>query len=144
MNQPVTVTFVPEQVITWIVIGLIAGFLASIFVRGRGLGLLGNVIVGYNEDAGANDARSGSHTVVIGGEHSFSSTGGFLAGFNNLVLWNHHYFNERSGIRWIGSVGRHGYFKHHLIICYRACLLTYQETFKNRVECIYQRRVGSE
>jgi uncharacterized membrane protein YeaQ/YmgE (transglycosylase-associated protein family) len=46
MNQPVTVTFVPEQVITWVVIGLIAGFLASIFVRGRGMGLLGNVIVG--------------------------------------------------------------------------------------------------
>lgn len=46
MNAPVTVTFVPEQVITWVVIGLIAGFLASIFVRGRGMGLLGNVIVG--------------------------------------------------------------------------------------------------
>ena len=46
MNTPVTVTFVPEQVITWMVIGLIAGFLASIFVRGRGLGLLGNIIIG--------------------------------------------------------------------------------------------------
>jgi uncharacterized membrane protein YeaQ/YmgE (transglycosylase-associated protein family) len=46
MNSPVTVTFVPEQVITWIVIGLIAGFLASIFVRGRGMGVLGNVVIG--------------------------------------------------------------------------------------------------
>jgi len=46
MNTPVTVTFVPEQIITWIVIGLIAGFLASVFVRGRGLGLLGNVVIG--------------------------------------------------------------------------------------------------
>ena len=46
MNTPVTVTFVPEQVITWVVIGLIAGFLASIFVRGRGMGVLGNVVVG--------------------------------------------------------------------------------------------------
>jgi uncharacterized membrane protein YeaQ/YmgE (transglycosylase-associated protein family) len=46
MNTPVTVTFVPEQVITWIVIGLIAGFLASIFVRGRGMGVLGNVVIG--------------------------------------------------------------------------------------------------
>jgi len=46
MNQPVTVTFVPEQIITWVVIGLIAGFMASVFVRGRGMGLLGNVIVG--------------------------------------------------------------------------------------------------
>ena len=46
MNTPVTVTFVSEQVITWIVIGLIAGFLASIFVRGRGMGVLGNVVIG--------------------------------------------------------------------------------------------------
>jgi uncharacterized membrane protein YeaQ/YmgE (transglycosylase-associated protein family) len=46
MNQPVTVTFVPEQIITWVVIGLIAGFMASVFVRGYGMGLLGNVIVG--------------------------------------------------------------------------------------------------
>lgn len=46
MNQPITVTFVPEQIITWVVIGLIAGFMASVFVRGRGMGLLGNVIVG--------------------------------------------------------------------------------------------------
>jgi len=46
MNTPVTVTFVPEQIITWVVIGLIAGFLASVLVRGRGMGLLGNVIIG--------------------------------------------------------------------------------------------------
>lgn len=46
MNQPITVTFVPEQVITWVIIGLIAGFLANLVVRGRGMGLTGNVLVG--------------------------------------------------------------------------------------------------
>src|SRR5579871_3115154 len=46
MNQSVTVNFVPEQVITWIVVGLIAGMLAGLLVRGRGLGLASSVVVG--------------------------------------------------------------------------------------------------
>jgi uncharacterized membrane protein YeaQ/YmgE (transglycosylase-associated protein family) len=46
MNQPVTITFVPEQVITWIIVGLIAGSLAGMLIRGRGLGFLSSVIVG--------------------------------------------------------------------------------------------------
>lgn len=31
---------------TWIIVGLIAGFFASLFVRGRGYGCLGNLVVG--------------------------------------------------------------------------------------------------
>src|SRR2546421_12700195 len=31
---------------SWIIVGLIAGFLASAFVRGRGYGCIGNIIVG--------------------------------------------------------------------------------------------------
>jgi uncharacterized membrane protein YeaQ/YmgE (transglycosylase-associated protein family) len=55
MGSPVTVTFVPEQVITWLIIGLIAGYLASLLVRGRAgdaqysilIGLLGAVFGGF-------------------------------------------------------------------------------------------------
>lgn len=46
MNTPVTITFVPEQVITWLIIGLIAGLLASVLVRGRRFGLWGSILVG--------------------------------------------------------------------------------------------------
>ena len=55
---------------------------------------VGNLIIGYNEDDvlidsdddtyGAN-ARGGSHNVVIGPEHSYSSYGGLVAGFANTV-----------------------------------------------------------
>lgn len=34
------------QVFVWIFIGLASGFLAALFVRGRGMGTLGNIIVG--------------------------------------------------------------------------------------------------
>ncbi|MEZ4670138.1 MAG: GlsB/YeaQ/YmgE family stress response membrane protein [Anaerolineae bacterium] len=55
MGTPVTVTFVPEQVVTWLIIGLIAGYLASLLVRGRAgdaqysilVGLLGAVFGGF-------------------------------------------------------------------------------------------------
>src|SRR5579859_6827844 len=46
MDQPLTITFVPQQVLTWIIIGLIAGFLAGLLIRGRRFGLVGSVIVG--------------------------------------------------------------------------------------------------
>jgi uncharacterized membrane protein YeaQ/YmgE (transglycosylase-associated protein family) len=46
MDQAVTVTFVPEQVITWIIVGLIAGSLAGMLIRGRRFGFVGSVIVG--------------------------------------------------------------------------------------------------
>lgn len=55
MGNPVTLTFVPEQVVTWLIIGLIAGYLASLLVRGRAgdaqysilIGLLGAVFGGF-------------------------------------------------------------------------------------------------
>jgi uncharacterized membrane protein YeaQ/YmgE (transglycosylase-associated protein family) len=46
MNQPVTVTFVPEQIVTWLFIGLLAGYLASVLVRGRKMSIGGSIIVG--------------------------------------------------------------------------------------------------
>jgi uncharacterized membrane protein YeaQ/YmgE (transglycosylase-associated protein family) len=46
MNNAVTVTFVPQQIITWLIIGLIAGFLASILIRGRNVGTVSSIIIG--------------------------------------------------------------------------------------------------
>ncbi len=45
-ESTVTITFQPMSVVTWLIIGLIAGFLASVLVRGRRFGLAGSVIVG--------------------------------------------------------------------------------------------------
>jgi uncharacterized membrane protein YeaQ/YmgE (transglycosylase-associated protein family) len=41
-----TISFSWTQLITWGIIGIIAGFAAAWVVRGRGLGTLGNLIVG--------------------------------------------------------------------------------------------------
>ena len=46
MNQPVTITFTPSIVLTWIIVGLIAGFLAGVVVRGRRFALLTSIILG--------------------------------------------------------------------------------------------------
>jgi len=44
----------------------------------------GNIIIGYNEE-GNNDKRTGSHNLVIGLNHSYSSYGGLVAGGNNEI-----------------------------------------------------------
>jgi len=46
MYQTVTVTFVPEQVLTWVIIGLLAGLLAGALIRGRRFGFITAVVVG--------------------------------------------------------------------------------------------------
>jgi uncharacterized membrane protein YeaQ/YmgE (transglycosylase-associated protein family) len=54
LDDRITISITVEQMISWIIIGLIAGLLASVFVRGRvslfGLlfiGLLGAVVGGF-------------------------------------------------------------------------------------------------
>lgn len=54
MDQTVTIQFQPVQVITWLIIGLIAGYFASLLIRGRVsaegsivIGLLGAVVGGF-------------------------------------------------------------------------------------------------
>jgi hypothetical protein len=49
---------------------------------------LGNLIVGYNEGRGGGQAnhRDGSHNLMVGEQHNFSSYGGFLAGIFNETL----------------------------------------------------------
>jgi hypothetical protein len=46
---------------------------------------LGNLIVGYNEPRGDDADRSGSHNLVVGSQHNYSSYGGLVAGFHNAV-----------------------------------------------------------
>jgi uncharacterized membrane protein YeaQ/YmgE (transglycosylase-associated protein family) len=36
----------PESILTWIIIGAIAGWLAGLLVKGRGHGLIGNIVIG--------------------------------------------------------------------------------------------------
>ena len=45
----------------------------------------GNLIVGYNELRGTNDNSTGSHNVVVGKEHNYSSHGGLVAGRKNTI-----------------------------------------------------------
>ncbi len=46
IDQPVTITFIPSQVITWIIIGLIAGYVANLIVRGRRMNPIITVLIG--------------------------------------------------------------------------------------------------
>lgn len=45
---------------------------------------LGNIIVGYNEKS-FGQARTGSHNLVVGEEHAYSSFGGIVAGERNTI-----------------------------------------------------------
>jgi hypothetical protein len=46
---------------------------------------LGNLIIGYAEDAAGDDDRTGSHNLVLGREHSWTSYGGIVAGYDNTL-----------------------------------------------------------
>ena len=46
MNDSITVTFSPSAVITWLIIGAIAGLLAGLLMRGHSFGMIGNIVVG--------------------------------------------------------------------------------------------------
>ncbi len=50
-------------------------------VNGRG-----NLIIGYNEVSASGDDRSGSHNMVLGNFHDYSSYGGLVVGQNNRIL----------------------------------------------------------
>lgn len=43
----------------------------------------GNLIVGYNENN--SDQRTGSHNLIVGPSHSYTSYGSLIAGFNNFA-----------------------------------------------------------
>jgi len=44
---------------------------------------VGNLIVGYQELRGVDDDRTGSHNVVVGTQHKYSSAGGLVVGYYN-------------------------------------------------------------
>src|SRR5262245_57770583 len=50
---------------------------------------LGNLIIGYNEDSSGPSDRTGSHNLVIGPDHSYSSFGGLVAGSGNTISGQH-------------------------------------------------------
>jgi hypothetical protein len=70
-----------EVVITGANLRIVNGLGATTTTNG-----LGNVIVGYNEERGdGTDNRTGSHNVVVGRRHNFSSFGGLVVGdFNEI------------------------------------------------------------
>ncbi len=51
-------------------------------IRAGGLTGLGNLIVGYNEPGGS---RVGSHNLVVGPSHTYTSAGGVVFGTSNLI-----------------------------------------------------------
>ncbi|HET8841655.1 MAG TPA: GlsB/YeaQ/YmgE family stress response membrane protein [Ktedonobacteraceae bacterium] len=63
-----TVQFGIYGVLTWLIVGALAGFLASVLVRGRGYGCLGNTIVGL---IGAVVGGFVFNLLGIGGNYQF-------------------------------------------------------------------------
>jgi hypothetical protein len=67
----------------WIIEG------ANVHVRNGAVSGLGNLIVGYNHKRPSRnlppEIRTGSHNLVVGSFHSYSSSGGFVAGRGNKV-----------------------------------------------------------
>lgn len=61
----------PGDLLTWLIVGLIAGFLASAFIRGRGYGCIGNIIVGL---IGAFIGGFLAHLLNIQGTYHFLGT----------------------------------------------------------------------
>jgi uncharacterized membrane protein YeaQ/YmgE (transglycosylase-associated protein family) len=59
----------PQSVITWIIIGAIAGWLAGVLVKGYGYGLIGNIVIGILGAgiAGLLAPSLGVHTESMGG-----------------------------------------------------------------------------
>ena len=51
---------------------------------------LGNLVIGYDEDSlnpsTIDAARTGSHNLIVGPDHEFTSSGGVVAGFANEVI----------------------------------------------------------
>ena len=51
---------------------------------------LGNLVIGYNENtAGALQTRTGAHNLIVGPAHSYSASGGFVAGLGNSIRGFH-------------------------------------------------------
>jgi hypothetical protein len=70
----------PEIVITGANLRLVNGLRGTATTNG-----LGNLLVGYNEPREGENVRTGSHNVVVGQGHNFSSFGGLVVGRQNDI-----------------------------------------------------------
>jgi len=70
----------PEVVITGANLRLVNDLRATATTNG-----LGNLLVGYNEPREGENVRTGSHNVVVGQGHNFSSFGGLVVGRQNEI-----------------------------------------------------------
>jgi hypothetical protein len=70
----------PEVVITGANLRLVNGLRATATANG-----LGNLVVGYNESREGANERAGSHNVVVGQGHNYSSFGGLVVGRQNEI-----------------------------------------------------------
>jgi uncharacterized membrane protein YeaQ/YmgE (transglycosylase-associated protein family) len=70
----------PESILSWIIIGAIAGWLAGLLVKGYGFGLLGNIIVGI---VGAGIAGFLAPSL---GLYTASTTGNIVAAVIGAVI----------------------------------------------------------
>ena len=70
----------PEVVITGANLRLVNGLRGTATTNG-----LGNLLVGYNERREGANVRTGSHNVVVGQGHHFSSFGGLVVGRQNEI-----------------------------------------------------------
>ena len=74
----------PHIILTGVNLHLRSGSGATDDLGGLTLGL-GNVIIGYNELGDTLRARNGSHNLIVGADHGFSSFAGLVAGISNEV-----------------------------------------------------------
>jgi hypothetical protein len=70
----------PEVRITGANLRLVNGLRATATANG-----LGNLLVGYNEPRQGGNVETGSHNVVVGQGHNFSSFGGLVVGRQNEI-----------------------------------------------------------
>jgi hypothetical protein len=70
----------PEVVITGANLRLVNSLRATATTNG-----LGNLLVGYNEPREGENVHTGSHNVVVGQGHNFSSFGGLVVGRQNEI-----------------------------------------------------------
>ncbi len=73
---------------------------------------LGNLTVGYNEERGTGNVRTGSHNLILGDANNYSSFGGIVCGSNNTVSGYYASvtggdYNTASGI--VSSISGGGY-----------------------------------
>ena len=87
----------------------------------------GNLIIGYNEEESAARERDGSHNLVVGPEHSYSSYGGFVAGYQNTISGGRaNTASERyASVSAVSAHGSSALWKGEPLACKRDCLLTY-------------------